>query len=384
MMSRPSPSPTARSPNCPVSGNAALDHGNGTISFADADLTDRPQVTTQFASFTYQNAAGQNVSASLTPQQQADIAALEASLKLTPASTNTHDGSVDWSFDVADSKLDFLAAGDVLTLTYMATVSDGHGGSASRPITVTIAGTNDLPTIVGETDPVVQHVVVVGSGTPSILAQGNNINAVGLAHRDVRRPCNPARCRTTAPGMAASSVPRSMPPSPESGKAGIVNGSLARHHRRAVRRAAARRRRHHQLSQHRRPRHRDHHLRHAAQHLRPVLGLGRFASTPSTSTTEPSWWRRSAARTSARCLPTAICIPSPRTAMSSSSASPPFDKVVLGSGSSNAFEIDNISAGTVSTPELRGAADRNHDHGQRCGYRRHADCLGQWQRQHRI
>ena len=54
--------------------------------FADADLTDRPAVSTQFTSFTYQNAADQNITASLTPQQQADVAALEASLVLTPSS----------------------------------------------------------------------------------------------------------------------------------------------------------------------------------------------------------------------------------------------------------------------------------------------------------
>ena len=129
----------------PGTGNETTDHALGTIAFADPDLTDRPVVSTQFTSFTYQNAADQNVT--LTSQQQADVAALEASLALTPSSTNGNDGAVSWSYDVADSKLDFLAAGDVLTLTYMATVSDGHGGSASQPLTVTITGTNDAPTI---------------------------------------------------------------------------------------------------------------------------------------------------------------------------------------------------------------------------------------------
>ena len=136
-------------------------------------------VNTQFTSFTYQNAADQNVT--LTSQQQADVAALEASLALTPSSTNGNDGAVNWSYDVADSKLDFLAAGDVLTLTYLATVSDGHGGPAYQPLTVTITGTNDEPTIVSETDPLAQNVVVAGSGKPSILGEGINTNAIGLA-----------------------------------------------------------------------------------------------------------------------------------------------------------------------------------------------------------
>ena len=158
----------------PGTGNGTIDHATGTIAFADPDLTDRPAVSTQFTSFTYQNAADQDVTSSLTPQQQADVAALEASLALTPSSTG-------WSYDVADSKLDFLAAGDVLTLTYLATVNDGHGGSASQPLTVTITGTNDQPTIVSETNPLAQNVIVAGSGGPSILAQGINTNAIGLA-----------------------------------------------------------------------------------------------------------------------------------------------------------------------------------------------------------
>ena len=90
----------------PGTGNATIDHATGTIAFADPDLTDRPVVSTQFTSFTYQNAADQNVT--LTSQQQADVAALEASLALTPSSTNANDGAVSWSYDVADSKLDFL------------------------------------------------------------------------------------------------------------------------------------------------------------------------------------------------------------------------------------------------------------------------------------
>jgi VCBS repeat-containing protein len=165
----------------PGTGNGTVDHATGTIAYADPDLTDTPVVSAQFTSFTYHNAADADLTSSLTPQQQADVAALEASLALTPSSTNANDGSASWSYDVTDSKLDFLAAGDVLTLTYLATVNDGHGGLASQPLTVTITGTNDQPTIVSETNPLVQNVVVVGSGGPSILGQGINTNTVGLA-----------------------------------------------------------------------------------------------------------------------------------------------------------------------------------------------------------
>ena len=79
---------------------------------------------------------------------------------------------------------------------------------------MTITGTNDQPTIVSETNPVVQNVVVVGSGTPSILGQGINTNE--SASRPRRSTASgPVRWRTTAPGTAISSVPRSMPHSPD-------------------------------------------------------------------------------------------------------------------------------------------------------------------------
>src|SRR5262249_27609992 len=55
--------------------------------------------------------------------------------------------SVGWSFSVADSVLDSLQAGQVLTQKYNVTVNDGHGGTATQTVTVTITGTNDAPVI---------------------------------------------------------------------------------------------------------------------------------------------------------------------------------------------------------------------------------------------
>ena len=55
--------------------------------------------------------------------------------------------SVGWTFNVADSALDDLAAGQTLTQRYDVTVDDGHGGSASQTVTIVITGTNDVPVI---------------------------------------------------------------------------------------------------------------------------------------------------------------------------------------------------------------------------------------------
>ena len=41
----------------------------------------------------------------------------------------------------------YLAAGQSVTENYVVTVDDGHGGTAQQTVTVTIAGTNDDPTI---------------------------------------------------------------------------------------------------------------------------------------------------------------------------------------------------------------------------------------------
>ena len=127
-------------------GNAALDHAGGSISFADLDLSDRPDVSTSFSGYTYKAADG-ITDLSLTAQQQGGLG---VALKLTPAGDNTNTGSVSWSYDVADNQFDFLAAGETLTLTYTATVNDHHGGLVTKPVTVTITGTNDAPTLAAE------------------------------------------------------------------------------------------------------------------------------------------------------------------------------------------------------------------------------------------
>ena len=125
--------------------SGATDHAGGTITFADADLTDRPAVSTTFSALSYRDAHGNDITSALTAEQQAEIAAVEASLTLDPSLTSANNGSVTWSYDIADDKLGFLADGDTLTLTYLASVDDGHGGLATTPITVTILGVSDVP-----------------------------------------------------------------------------------------------------------------------------------------------------------------------------------------------------------------------------------------------
>ena len=66
-------------------------------------------------------------------------------------STNTGSGTVNWSFSLADKDVDFLAAGETLTLVYDVSVKDDSGAtnasSAAQTVTVVLTGTNDRPVI---------------------------------------------------------------------------------------------------------------------------------------------------------------------------------------------------------------------------------------------
>src|SRR5476649_2067517 len=56
-------------------------------------------------------------------------------------------GSDGWSFSAQDQSFDYLAAGEIVTLTYTVQVADNHGGSTTQDVTVTITGTNDAPVV---------------------------------------------------------------------------------------------------------------------------------------------------------------------------------------------------------------------------------------------
>lgn len=138
-------------------GNQALDTITGTVTFTDVDLTDRPIVSAALSStqpFKYLDAEGNDITATLTPEQRAAIAAVEVPLTVVEGAGNSNNGSAIWTYSVSDHLFDFLAEGETLTLNYVVQVDDGHGGVVSTPITVSIngadvnvEGTNDLPTI---------------------------------------------------------------------------------------------------------------------------------------------------------------------------------------------------------------------------------------------
>ncbi|NJI86651.1 retention module-containing protein [Shewanella sp. Iso12] len=52
-----------------------------------------------------------------------------------------------WSYDIANSLVQFLAVGETITLSFDVTVDDGNGGTDTDTVTVTITGTNDAPVL---------------------------------------------------------------------------------------------------------------------------------------------------------------------------------------------------------------------------------------------
>jgi len=88
----------------------------------------------------------------LSAAQQTALTAALASGALTLGSAVSNGGTVGigYTWDPAAADLDFLAAGQTLTVTYDVAVSDGAATSGSQPLVFTIAGTNDLPVAVND------------------------------------------------------------------------------------------------------------------------------------------------------------------------------------------------------------------------------------------
>src|SRR5262245_43531342 len=102
---------------------------SGAVAFTDADTLDTHTVT-------------------FAPQGSGYL----GTFALDPSHIDTgNGGSIGWSFSVAGRALDFLQGGVVLTQKYDVTVSDGHGGTATQTVTITINGTNDAPVITSAT-----------------------------------------------------------------------------------------------------------------------------------------------------------------------------------------------------------------------------------------
>ena len=148
-------------------GSSLSDTVSGAIHFTDIDLTDRPTATVTLQSVTW---TGGTLTA-------AETAALEQAFSLAQ-SDNTNNGAIGWDYAITDGALDFLGQGQTATVTSTVTLTDHQGGTDTATVAITLHGANDVPTIVGETDPSTQTVILYQS--PTVLAAGVSTNSLGM------------------------------------------------------------------------------------------------------------------------------------------------------------------------------------------------------------
>lgn len=139
-----------------TTGSSALDPtptaATGSIDFKDIDLTDRPTAEIAGQSVTWFDTDG-TTHLTLTGQE----AALEQALTLQL--TGKNNGTIGWSYSVADNALDFLGENQTAKVVSTVTLDDHQGQKITTDVTITITGKNDAPALAAvSTDPLVDTV----------------------------------------------------------------------------------------------------------------------------------------------------------------------------------------------------------------------------------
>jgi len=127
-----------------VTASTSLDSTSGAIAFSDPDNGDRPtaSVLTQSETVTYTDANGTDDRSQLTSDQ---ISIFENAFSIVPETGNTNSGKIDWTYSIADKNLDFLGVGETLKILAPVQLDDGHGGTVTQDVLVTLNGADDLP-----------------------------------------------------------------------------------------------------------------------------------------------------------------------------------------------------------------------------------------------
>jgi VCBS repeat-containing protein len=152
-----------------MTGSSSLDTTSpvptGTLNFTDVDLSDVHSVNVSVASAVWSG------NPDFVPADTfADL--------VTALSTTLHDsagsgsGGVDWTFSVPDKDLDFLGAGETLTVTYNVAVSDATTSSI-QTVTISITGAADDQLIVNPVTTALTDTSQLDDGL--IVASGNVI-----------------------------------------------------------------------------------------------------------------------------------------------------------------------------------------------------------------
>ncbi|MBR1237406.1 VCBS domain-containing protein [Bradyrhizobium sp. AUGA SZCCT0182] len=180
-----------------LTGSAAQDTLTGEIAYSDLNPGDVPTAQASFASFKYENAQHSDVSASLTSEQIAAIKAVEVPLTVVQDPNQKNRGTATWTYSVPDGAFDFLAAGETLTLTYLARVDNNFAANNEitfKTFTITISGTNDAPTVATSGGTVIER---DGTGNTTIDTISGTVTFTDTDLTD--RPVVTAAISTTEP-----------------------------------------------------------------------------------------------------------------------------------------------------------------------------------------
>src|SRR6476646_729705 len=129
---------------------------SGTLTFTDFEVT---TVSATMASMTWSGGA-------TPPSGLAEV--LAGALSITTENADPVSGSITTTFGAADHNFDFLAANETLTIVYDVTATDNSGVSLTRPVTITITGTNDAPVLAADASG--PHAVTEGFNTTGTFA----------------------------------------------------------------------------------------------------------------------------------------------------------------------------------------------------------------------
>jgi choice-of-anchor C domain-containing protein len=168
-----------------LTDNATVHHTGGTVSFSDADLTDRPTAALAGQSVTYLDSHG-----GVVPLSADQISLFEAAFSIMAPTTNLNNGTIGWNYSIADNAIDFLGAGESVTVASTIQVDDHHGGIASQQISITIDGTNDMPVPVADIASVTKDTTVTADAGHGLLANDTDpdihdvlaVSAVGFGN----------------------------------------------------------------------------------------------------------------------------------------------------------------------------------------------------------
>lgn len=149
-------------------GSATPDTMQATLNFTSSSLTDAHTVSIGAPTASW--SGGSAIPA-------ATLSALQSAVSATLTdSTHTGSGAVALTFSAADGLFHFLSQGESLTVTYNVTVADSHGGTSIQPVTFTVTGVDDAPTIAPAPSEQVNEDAALSVAAATLLATASDPN----------------------------------------------------------------------------------------------------------------------------------------------------------------------------------------------------------------